>query len=548
MAKQRRTARSDRTTGLTRRQLAVQGLLIGKSLDAALRISCTLSCFSHFRPEFSEYWVPTHVHYPKTRLFALRVLGSRAQHGAGRIFRIEDIRDLLNACTDDMHDPHALDRLKEASGTSSAVLEFQRFMAVMGNIQIAHVESDSRLWVARTIGLLSRLPVEERSKIPDDRRAVVDEVLREIPQRLGADVEHLGLFHFWLTLYYQDFFFQHIVRQLAPDHERDPVKLLSFLFNAALHFADQEEPIEVPLPRLSSDVPVDAYLALFARTVDELNAEDTGPQYQGHPSSRLTVLDRFPVVRLPRASIIIPELTVFAKTFPFVIDFSLLGLLDQRKYNEYRGTIQELFLRCLVEDRLPQCLVIPERKYGREEVSGPDLAIVEGDRLIVIESKARRLSPAVVTRMSDDAIDQNLEDAYAALLRLPQKIAHLYEGRDVYSDIQPAVDRTRGTDPICVVVIGGSALLLSELVRQRAAEPSSPLHGYQYPFCVVSLERFENAVEIARAESLSLAALLDEHAETAAKADPNTPMADMWGGRKAPAYQDRYVSRFIRSD
>ncbi len=399
----------------------------------------------------------------------------------------------------------------------------------------------------RMVALFSRLPKEERGKIPPDRLVLVDAILPEIVTKLGATVENLGHLHRFLLAYYQDFFERHLLRHLTP--RRDPANALDqirALFSASLHFSDQEHPLEIKLSRFADGIPIREYLVLFGRTVEELRLIDKQPEYQGHPSSRLAALDRYPVVRSPRESFLVPELTVFAKSFPFVLDFSLLELLDRQKYDAFRGVVQELYLRCLAEDRLPECLVIRERTYGKPERAGPDLAIgdVSDRQLILVESKARRMKPETITGMTDEAIDANLTDVYAALERAPAKIEHLYAGLPVYGDVQRSINVTKGKQPICVVVLSNSALLLAELVRQRMRDVASPLHDFSLPFCILSLEAFENALEISRAERIPLGVLLIEHWEAAEKGDPGTPMADMWGGRQPPALSERFVHRY----
>lgn len=538
-------------------------LLNDTNVDALWKLSCRLSLHDAYTEPGEPIFIMPTLNPEKIRLFDQAVITSTASHTRTQGLSEDDLRNVLDDCTDAQYDPQALVPLQQVDGTDRVHLEFYRFMAQSANVQFPQQEPRSEVRAGRVIAMFDVLPREHRDLITSAQLKDVDAVLARMEELLQVPLSVLGECYF-ATLAYQSYaftassncldgFLAHIP-PFASDEERHGT-----IISGLLRYEPQEALdrwLMFSPARLGGFFAVDrssefirnyeAFLSLFSATTDDLRVElRTQPEFSiGHLSSRLSPLERYPVVRLNTqpgaANLIVPNLRHLAKSFGHRIDSLLLKRMGEQ-YNQARGALQELYLRKLIEDRLPHLLVIPEMTYtyGKQELKGPDLTLIneEQGRIILIESKGRRMTLATRLTMEPAIFNKNLEDAYDALrgpkrtTGLPQKLFDLYAGRPEYSTYQAAIESTRGSEPIFVVVLSEGVYFMSHLLREQARMyPDDPLHGFEYCFCVLSLDTFERAVEIARAHQLHLHEPLEQHWRRSGERNYQDHHADAFGG------------------
>lgn len=545
-------------------------LLNNANSDALWKVSARCSLHDVFTEPEEPYFLLPVLNAEKIRAFGQVIIASRASSDKLRMLSDNELRQVFNDCNDVLNNTEALARLKQANGTDRARFEFHRFLSQVANIQFPQQDVRVLAQAGRVIAMFEVLPRINSDLIPPERRQQVETALSRIPQILSVSLTSLAEC-FFVVLAYQaiaqlasrralDMFLAGVRPATQSDEFRNAVLsgLLSYypedVMERWLLFDSERLTGLFALERASEFMAsMEAFLRLFSANTTDLRATlQNRPEFSlGHISSRLSPLERYPIVRLESSSgdsrLIVPNCRHLSTSFNHVIDFTLLEKIGET-YSHARGALQELYLRCLVTDRLPDLLVIPETAYGRPELRGPDLTLIDKrcHRIILVESKGRRMTLSTRLTMEPEIFNKNVEDAYSALLNLPQKLADLYAGRSEYSKYQEAIDITRNTDPVFVVVLSEGVYFMSHLIRLQARKVGDYLHGFHYKYCVLSLDIFERAVEISRRHNRSLYELLEEHYARSGSEDNVSPSADMFGGAEIDE-EDTFAANFAPS-
>jgi hypothetical protein len=300
---------------------------------------------------------------------------------------------------------------------------------------------------------------------------------------------------------------------------------------------------------------MEALMRLAARSVDDLRAMLAMPEFKiGHEGKRLSPIERFPIVRLDNSAggeprYVVPNHRHLAKSFIGVVDFTLREALTS-DYEHARGALFHLYLRQLIEDRLPQTTVIPETRYAKAGggEDSPDLTLIDQNakRIVAVEVKGRRINLSTRIALGDKEMKENLGDAFKALRNLPGKVVEMRAGRPEFKPWQADIAATGDSPPVLVAVLREGLYQYSHLLREWAtSDPEHPLHGLAGPYCLLSADDFEKAVEVARLKGRSLAELLNEHYEISGSRDYAAPAADTFGDSIMPV-PDSFASSFLK--
>jgi hypothetical protein len=541
-----------------------RGLLKHCDLLALWNLCARLSLHEALTRTDDRFCVVPTLNLEKVRMLCNVVLGSRAGYNqTSTLPAAEDFGKILNDCHAALDDPEEVASLRAASGTDRVYLEFRRFLARMGAVQISPQEPLTWERAGRAVAMLDVLPKRFPERIPSAQRPEVELLLRRVPDILGVSSLELGR-GFADLLAWQHAVHARVYRQLVaanPDLSRrenetegEMVRRQARLTLAFLELAGGDDHlvfgIEEIIGTLEQVLPgyaalarprIAAFLRLAARSAEELRELLHRPEYQlGHLGKRLSPLERFPVVRLdtlpgePRRYIV-PNFRHFERSFAVVADFSLQEALG-KDYEAARGALLHLYLRQLLEDRVPGAVVVPETRYDRARggKDSPDLTLIEpaAGRIVGIEVKGRGINLATRLTVGDEELKENLRDAYDALQKLPAKIADLRTGRLEFAEWREAIAATGDTPPVLVVVVRGGLHFLSQLIREQVAQDANhPLAKVEHPYCLLSVDEFEQAVEVAKATGRSLADLLEQHDRRSADRDPGAPPPE-WFGEK----------------
>lgn len=526
--------------------------LNSKKLDALLETSCLLSCVEFYEGMNSPVF-PL-LNNEKCRLFSEAIIASSAASYKSTMLARGDLTYVLNGVAEALDDPRISEEIVSGGARDEMLYAMQRFMARMANIQIRQQEIRSSSTIGRLLALLSILPQKHLDQFDPYSQNTVQRFAEEVPRILGASLRDLAMIFMLLRVYYQRVahgalkFLESLPPSAAPRGTQNDRQawLIYRLFDLPspkpyLWFSYESLSSFVGAALLESAF--SSFATIFARPIRQIREEARNPVYQiGPPGWRLSPLERYPVVRVDGGQakdqsqrFIIPNVRTFMRSFGDVVHFALQEKCGNL-YNEVRGLAQEVYIRLLIKDRLPSCLVIPEIPYRspKGEKKGPDCTIVErqSQRLIVVEAKARRVLAETRFTMKEDVFDTNFSPVYDLLLRLQEKVRDLYAGLPEYVAYQAEIDTTRQSPPICVAVVGESVYMMNEIIRYRArTEAEHPLRDYPWVYCVMSMESFELAVEIAAYEGVSLSQVLEEFWDDGATMEPSGHMSDSFRGR-----------------
>jgi hypothetical protein len=272
----------------------------------------------------------------------------------------------------------------------------------------------------------------------------------------------------------------------------------------------------VPEDRAIFSLPrIRGFLDLLSASTEELRAiRDREPAYNmGHISVRISPLERFPIVRLERGRYIVPNFRYLEQSLKGNLRFALQEAYPGNEYNQTLGTLQEIYIRSMISERLPQLVLIPETEYrkARDRNDGPDLTVIDrsAKQLIAIESKAKHVRAATRIAPASDELMNDLDGVLKALRKLPEKIRDLYAGLPEYAEYQDDIDLTEGCTPICWVVMGEGVHFLQDLLVSVARQDRGHfLNKFEFPYCVMGLDTFELGVEVAAHERAKLHELL----------------------------------------
>ena len=524
--------------------------LNSRNLPFLWKLCSYLSCIELFGREDSPIFPLWNCE--TERVLCDAVLSSKAASYKSASFTLDDLRYVINAAHAALDDPRLKLEVQSGGERSEMLYQLRRFIARTGNVQLRPQEPRLFMTAGRLLAMFSILPRESLDEFPAKHRALAQSMPDEVENALGGSIFDHFLIHRSLWSHYRAIS-RRAFTYLANDPPSRQAKLerpeecqVRFFNQLLTFFASIEDELQFSADRLKQITPsivsadtVESYLSLFARRTLALRKLSREDAYNYGPVGwRLSPLERFPIVDLADGSrsFCAPNIRTFLNSFADVIHFTLQDALGVRRYNTFRGAAQEVFLHHLLRDKLSLRQLIPERPYKKAlcEVRGPDLTLVEEPEpsLILVESKARRLLAETRFTMTDESVDRNFDDAYAALLKLPGKVADLRRGLPEYSDVQADLDVAMGSQPFAVVVLGEAAYMITELLRYRAENYANhPLHHYPFPFFVMAPHTFELAVEIASQEGRPLRDVLADFWEDSEHLEIADPMPESFRGK-----------------
>lgn len=421
-----------------------------------------------------------------------------------------------------------MEDLRERASSDLALLVY---LSRLGNIQQRYQDHRFHERAGRLIGMIEVLPQTHRHKMPAEFWTMADPALKAMRDFIGFPIISLaagilGLLEFYKRPY----------EQLFGRFDREAARKAGSLecFKVLLDNRREWQPRFIIQVGLTEDrTALTRFFELFARTTRELRELRSNDSIyrRGDIARRLSPLERYPVVWLSNTEVVVPNVRYLGRNFADIIHFSLW---EEKipNYDQVRGGLQELYLQVLLETQLPSVTVIPERPYprGKQSVRGADLTLIEDDRLILVESKAKRMRAETRLHMLPEEFLGDLSGAVDAIGKSEAKIADLYDGIRQFADVQAIIDRTKNRAPITVAVLGEEVTMMGEVIREfEKSYLNHPLAGTKGLYCVLGIDAFERAVEVATSTGRKFGDLLEEYITEAAANRPDTPSAAEFG-------------------
>lgn len=488
------------------------------------------------------------LNHEKVRMLCELVLDSEALDDKTEDLTTDQIIDVLNYGHRALTDYEGIRRMEDLRGRAGSELALLVYLSRMGNIQQRYQNHRFNERVGRLIGMIEKLPQTHRHKLPAEFWAMADPVVKAMRDFIGFPISSLAnCIIALLELYGRPY------RELLARIDRETARKVgpAECLKALLDNRHERQPrFVLPVGLTEERTWLTRFFELFARTTRELRElRQNDPTYRrGGIARRLSPLERYPVVWLSNTEIVIPYVRYLYRNFADIIHFSLW---EEKipNYDPVRGGLQELYLQVLLETRLPDITVIPERSYhrGKQSVKGADLTLIEDDRLILVESKAQRIRAETRLDMQPDDLLNNLGGAVEAVSKSEAKINDLYAGIPEYADVQAVIDRTRNRPPITVAVLGEEITMMGEVIRElEKSYPTYPLAGTKGLYCILGIDAFDRAVEVAATTGKKLGDLFEGYIAEATANRPNTSSADEFGG--AIDLESTFAVSFFRNE
>ena len=277
------------------------------------------------------------------------------------------------------------------------------------------------------------------------------------------------------------------------------------------------------------------YLSMVSRTSRFLS--DLSNQFPYNVSDigiRLSPLERYNIVKLDN-TFIVPNIRYFACSINNIPRFELQELYPNNEFNETYGSIFELYIGEVLESFFNKNTIIPEIRYKKSKnyIDGPDFTIIDeqNNALYVIEVKSK--STRVNTRLSPTSMESlnDLRRGIDALEKLPGKIEDLYKGIGEYEVFKERIESIQRERIICILIISQGITLMPEVIETLISSiPNHFLRTFPYKYCIMDIENFEKALNIAVSGKKSIYDLLDEYHRLLKSEEPKSHMAEMFGG------------------
>jgi hypothetical protein len=395
----------------------------------AWSLCALLSATEAFVETFEDFLFFPLLNHEKVRVLCEVVLDSKALDYKSGNLTTDQIIDALNYGTRALTAYEGIRLMEELRALSGSELALLVYLSRLGNIQRRYQDHRFHERVGRLIGMIEELPQTHRSKMPAEFWAMADPVLATIRDFIGYPIISLaGGIMALLELYdrpYRELFVR-FDREAA--RKAGPERCFKLLLD---HRHEWQSRFILPVRLTEDRTALTRFFELFARTTRELRElRQNDPIYRrGGIARRLSPLERYPVIWLSSAEVVIPNVRYLYRNFADIIHFSLW---EEKipNYDSVRGGLQELYLQVLIETRLPGITMIPERPYqrGKQSVKGADLTLIEDDRLILVESKAQRMRAETRLSMQPEGLLNNLGGAVEAVGKIEAKITDLYAG------------------------------------------------------------------------------------------------------------------------
>ncbi len=522
--------------------------LNNKNLLDLWTTSCLISCIDYleawsggFGPLFPM------VNLQNLALFDHAVLASRAANYKDDNLTSTDLPYVWNHLTGALE----TDELNQPAGSVDETVLM--FFATRANFQLRFQRGNLREHLGRAFALYDVLPRENDERLRARHKSNFVNLPTQIQKEFGLSVRDYLMIGFGVFTLYMDIYNMHF--RITAEERKHIEKAQkagirgnearAWVFGKAIDRAKDKrrelvfrtENLIIPGSLVFCASKINAFLRLVSAPTRKLRdiIRDEPVFSQGYLSDRVSPLERYPVIEIDQNKYTVPNFRYLEHALAGGLRFMLQEAYPNNEFNEIFGSIQEIYITQMISERLPWLVCIPETEYhrGKNRCDGPDLTVIDGSGkwLVALESKAKHITAATRLAPVSDALLRDLERVFEGLAKLPTKIRDLYAGLAEYRDYQSDIESTRSRTPICWVVMGEGVHFLPEVVRLLLDKrPDHFLNRYEYPYCLMGLDAFELAVEIAADHRASLYDLLQSYWRSGQVIGQKDGMAEHFGG------------------
>lgn len=255
------------------------------------------------------------------------------------------------------------------------------------------------------------------------------------------------------------------------------------------------------------------YIPLISRTSYQIKELlQTNPAYQeGIILDSLCPLERFPLIKINETDNIIPNFRFLAYAITDSIHYMLQNIFSDNRYNQTLGKIQEIYIRQLLNSSYLSETLLPEIEYkkGKQSVKSPDFTLL-GDRIIIIESKAKRPSAQLKSNPGSKLFLHEMENIEDAFCKAPTKITDIISEIDSFSNWHKEIECAKKGKPAVVVVTGeGFEIPMQILSHHIKFNNFANLQAFPFDFALINLSILERIVSISANKKIPISKIFE---------------------------------------
>lgn len=522
-----------------------------KSLRSALTTSSLLSALEYAGHSDSPLFPCLNLE--KTRLVAEAAIKSRAAWYKEELVKPSDLPILLNGAVNASADPR-IDDIASGRPRAEMLYDLQKFFSRSAYIQL-RPQQNQGVSIGQLLAVTERLPCDNWQELPLEIQDVAKSFADTVVGVLGESPTNLVRLATLLLNYLNAVGNRLLSAVPAPPtllpQRWQAEELRRLVEQAGTHIdglAIGRTSLETMIRNAGFSCDPDAFLGIFASPIGDLRSLLKLPEFNVGPEAlRLSPLDRFPLVLDEFGAAYVPNARILCASLSSILHFTL-NERCRDQYQTIRGHILELYFRKLLAKRAPDLVVLPEKKWGKPQVAGPDLTIIDHGAnpvVIGIEIKSRRMVPNTRFELRDDDIKSNYEDLWKALTKLNDKLDHVLSGDGEYKEFKSDLDLAKNYPRRLLGIAGEAPFMLAELAPALSnLDPAFPLHTLSSHWSVMSAEIFERFIETAVQHKRSISEALDEYRTDSLNLEIDSPMAESFRHREIDLSQT-YAATFL---
>lgn len=515
-------------------------LLNKYKLSNLLGVSSALSLLEVYPSEnVKSFRINSSLNQVKTNLFAKAIFNSNSREYKSKLLKSKDFIKVFNHLTDSMSKSSLLDEVDLSSKETAH--DFIISLAVPQHwFQKSKIDESVGLYNL----LYSEIPDKYTQTLKSEPYDTVN-LSSLFEDKFGLNIQiyfliGLAIIAFYSNVHgkiaklnsseaahlektYKSNYLGHVARRdvLVKYLERVSKKYNEFYFTP--------EALSKDMPYFSTE-DVKKFLEITSAEPKKISSLRLKKEFKrGHISDSLHPLELFPVVNI-EDRYIVPDYRIYNIALTQILPFRILEKVNVNEYRQTLGKIQEIYIQEIINDRLPRVQIIPEIEYIRDgtQFKGPDLTLFEGDKAILIESKAKEITLDTRMYAASESLFSDLEGAIKAIVKLKEKkFPDLINKHSAYRKYFQQIDKIKNNPPIFVCIIGESVMGIQELIQNEIKRNSSfELVNFGFKFCFLDIIAFSKAVEIASHNpKVSLYSILCEFYDNSVDIDSTKPLS-----------------------
>jgi len=495
----------------------------------------------------------------KVRILSDAIVKSKANWYKDKKIIGKDLPSILNGVNSAMDDKRLEKEVISGGERQEMLYGLQRFFSRMAYLQIRQQQSPI-IPLGQLLAIIEVLPNQCWQEFPKWLHGSIRSFPNKVAEILGTTAANIISEHGTIVDYFKMLGYLVLQRLQGtnPGEFFDDWKKAKILTGLIDGFGSQSDSFHIRpnyIERIYGKNEADLlqmYVNIFSKPIKEHRKLLTQPEYNVGPEGlRLSTLDRFPLIEgCTPNTWYVPNVRGLRRTAPDVIHFTL-NEKCREEYQNVKGPLLELYLTKLLETRTSSLTIIPEEKWmtSKGEVAGPDLVVIDrchNPLVLGIEVKSRKMCPSTRFELLDGDLVNNYTDIWNDIKKLPDKLKKVFELKGGYQKHQKELLTAHNFPRFYLGIAGEAPYMFGELSFYLSKKDETfPLYGFAEPWAVMSIDTFENFIEVVIQNQRLIAELMREYVEDCSNMEPSCPMSESFRSVKIDETKS-YAASFLK--